>query len=337
MAEPVASASTQKSLARVSRYPFSSFPDGWYQVAKSSELAPGDVRPSRYFGEDLVLYRTEGGQARVAEAHCPHLGAHLGHGGRVEGEDLVCPFHAWRFDGTGRCSAVPYQKRGSLPDVGLRTKRVDERSGLVLVWHSDHDTEPTWHMRDIPEFEDDGWLGYETHRWTIRMHVQELAENVPDTAHFEVIHGLPVLPFAEARVDGPVYYQRSSVPGAAMGTGDEDYVFAQQEAWGLGLVWLRVPQSPSVFFVTATTPIDDEYCEMTQHLLLEDTVGAGEITPEQHQMIDTVFAQTDADVPIWENKVYRERPPLVEDDGPLPVLRRWAQQFYPEQDESQTR
>ena len=35
-------------------------------------------------------------------------------------------------------------------------------------------------------------------------------------------------------------------------------------------------------------------------------------------------------MPIWENKVYRERPALVEDDGPLPELRRWARQFYPE-------
>ena len=47
-------------------------------------------------------------------------------------------------------------------------------------------------------------------------------------------------------------------------------------------------------------------------------------------MIEGVFAQTEADVPIWENKVYRERPPLVEDDGPLPLLRRWARQFYPD-------
>jgi nitrite reductase/ring-hydroxylating ferredoxin subunit len=318
------------SPAPPNRYPFSPFPDGWYQVAKSSELAAGEVRAIRYFGEDLVLYRTGSGIARVTTAHCPHLGAHLGHGGKVDGEELVCPFHAWRFDGDGRCSAIPYQQRGDVPDVGVETRAVDERSGLILVWYSLAGREPSWTMRDIPEFEDAGWLGYETHRWRIRMHVQELAENVPDTAHFEVIHGLPVLPKAEARVEGPVYYQRSSVPGTAMGSDEADYVFAQQEAWGLGLVWLRVPQSPSVLFVTATTPIDEQYCEMTQHLLLEDTVGRGEPTTEQRAMIEGVFAQTEADVPIWENKVYREKPPLVEDDGPLPLLRRWARQFYPE-------
>ena len=334
MAQPIQDTTPNRvptpTSTSTSRYPFTSTPDGWYQVAKSAELAPGDVRAIRYFGEDLVLYRTASGEAHVVEAHCPHLGAHFGHGGSVEGEELVCPFHAWRFDGDGRCSAIPYLSRGQLPDVGVRTKRVDERAGLILVWHSDDDTTPGWHMRDVPEFEDAGWLGYETRRWKIRMHVQELAENVPDTAHFEVIHGLPVLPRAEARVEGPVYYQRSSVPGTSMGIEDEDYVFALQEAWGLGLVWLRVPQSPQIFFVTATTPIDDEYCELTQHLLFEDTEGNGELSSEQRAYIDAVFAQTDADVPIWENKIYRNRPPLVADDGPLPTLRRWAQQFYPE-------
>ena len=324
MAQPIDHASTR------SRYPFSSTPDGWYAVATSAEIQPGRVRPLRYFGQDLVLYRTASGEARVTDAHCPHLGAHFGHGGSVEGEELVCPFHGWRFDGAGRCSGIPYLSRGQLPDVAVNTKRVDERGGLVLVWHSDDGTEPEWHMRDIPEFEDPGWLGYESKRWKIRMHVQELAENVPDTAHFETVHGLPVLPRAEARTEGPVYYQRSSVPGTSMGTEDDEYVFALQEAWGLGLVWLRVPQSPGIFFLTATTPIDDEYCEMAIHLLLEDTEGRGELSEAQRQTVEMTFSQIEPDVPIWENKVYRERPPLIEDDGPLPLLRRWAQQFYPE-------
>ena len=32
------------------------------------------------------------------------LGAHLGHGGKVEGGCVRCPFHAWRFDEEGRCN-----------------------------------------------------------------------------------------------------------------------------------------------------------------------------------------------------------------------------------------
>ena len=81
------------------RYPFPPFPDGWFQVGYSDELAPGQVVPLKYFGRELVLYRGEDGVAHLLDAHCPHLGAHLGHGGRVVGADIECPFHAWKFSG----------------------------------------------------------------------------------------------------------------------------------------------------------------------------------------------------------------------------------------------
>ena len=38
------------------------------------------------------------------------------------------------------------------------------------------------------------------------------------------------------------------------------------------------------------------------------------------------------DFPIWENKVYRERPVLCDGDGPIHEFRRWAAQFLPTPD-----
>lgn len=35
-------------------------PLGWFQVAYSDEIAPGDVKPLKYFGRDLVIFRTDG-------------------------------------------------------------------------------------------------------------------------------------------------------------------------------------------------------------------------------------------------------------------------------------
>jgi phenylpropionate dioxygenase-like ring-hydroxylating dioxygenase large terminal subunit len=55
-------------------------------VGWSPEFPIGEVRPLHYFGEDLVAYRDEGGELHVMEAHCKHLGAHIGHGGIVVGD-----------------------------------------------------------------------------------------------------------------------------------------------------------------------------------------------------------------------------------------------------------
>ena len=66
------------------RFPFSGIPQGWYAIATADEVRPGQVVGRRYFGRELVLYRTESGVARAADAHCPHMGAHL-ESGRVVG------------------------------------------------------------------------------------------------------------------------------------------------------------------------------------------------------------------------------------------------------------
>ena len=95
----------------MSRFPFPTTPDGWYGVAFAPRLASGAVKAIHYFGRDLALFRDEGGRARVFDAHCPHMGAHLGHGGLVSGEGIRCPFHGWRFDGEGRCVEVPHLGR----------------------------------------------------------------------------------------------------------------------------------------------------------------------------------------------------------------------------------
>ena len=61
---------------------FPGYPRGWFVIGVSSELEVGEVKPIKYFGREMVLYRSETGNAIVHDAFCPHLGAHLGYGGK---------------------------------------------------------------------------------------------------------------------------------------------------------------------------------------------------------------------------------------------------------------
>ncbi len=97
------------------RFSFPPYANGWFQIAYSDELSPGEARPLHNFGRDFVLFRTETGVAHVLDAHCPHLGAHLGHGGKVEGEVIRCPFHAYTFDGNGSCIGCRTRGRSRRP------------------------------------------------------------------------------------------------------------------------------------------------------------------------------------------------------------------------------
>jgi 3-ketosteroid 9alpha-monooxygenase subunit A len=302
------------------RYPFGPYPTGWYLALESRALAPGAVAPLELFGRELVAFRSaKTGTAVILDAHCPHMGAHLGYGGEVDGEGIRCPFHHWRFDLCGRCDDVPYNEGRRPPDTGLRAWPTHETSGLLLIHYSESGAAPRWHMPDLPEWGAPGWLGYEPVSWRIRMHVQELAENIPDTAHFAYVHEVPGTPRAEVEIAEHVYRQRSYFAE----TGE---TFTVQEAHGLGLVWLR--SAGRLVFLTAITPLDAEHCELKLLFLAREEPGTRQLSAENRALIQLIADTTARDVPIWEHKVYRDKPVLVPADGPIAQLRRWARQFH---------
>lgn len=53
------------------------YPNSWYSILESDELGVKQVKEVYYLGKNLVVWRGEKSeQAFVADAYCPHLGAH---------------------------------------------------------------------------------------------------------------------------------------------------------------------------------------------------------------------------------------------------------------------
>ena len=155
-------------------------PNGWYAVAWSKELAVGEVRRVHAFEEALVLFRTRSGSARVLAAYCSHIGAHLAEGGRVHGENIQCPFHAWQYDGeSGECMSIPYCAR--IPKKARqRAWAVDEVNHMIFVWHHAEQKPPNWQIKPCPHFEDPDWSAVRTFELEVPAHVQDMAENNMD-------------------------------------------------------------------------------------------------------------------------------------------------------------
>src|SRR5271167_167629 len=56
-------------------WPYTDFATGWYVIGYSGEIKPGEVKPARWFNQDLVVFRTASGVLSVLDAYCPHMGA----------------------------------------------------------------------------------------------------------------------------------------------------------------------------------------------------------------------------------------------------------------------
>ena len=287
----------------MSRYPFPTTPNGWYQVAYADELKVGAVVPLRYFGGELVAWRDEAGMPHVFDAHCPHLGAHLAYGGHVDAGCLRCPFHGWRFDVRGQCASIPGDVKIP-PRARVRSWRVDEANGMVFVFADATGREPTWHVPAIPELGDGTFHPIVRREWTIHAHVQELVENAVDGPHFAEVHRVPTMPRTTVETDGPqlrsMMYMQQRTP---RGTRDTS---VETTAFGIGLMTLRFRGICETVLVTTQTPVDDDRFHLRFSIAVTRDGG---VTPERGvgaAIVADIVRQLDQDIPIWEHKVYPE-------------------------------
>ena len=81
----------------------------WQPVFNSDELPAGRAKPIRIMSEDFTLYRGQGGVAHVVAQRCTHRSTLL-NTGWVEGDDLRCLYHGWKFNGDGQCIERPQEK-----------------------------------------------------------------------------------------------------------------------------------------------------------------------------------------------------------------------------------
>jgi phenylpropionate dioxygenase-like ring-hydroxylating dioxygenase large terminal subunit len=312
-----------------SRYPLPASPNGWFSIGATEDLAPGDVRPVHYLGRDLVLFRGDDGAARAFDAHCPHLGAHLGVGGRVCGDGIACPFHGWRFDGQGELVEVPGLDRP--PRAGARAWDVCERNGRIFVWNHADDEPPSF---DVIGYREDvsAWTAWRSSSYQVRVHVQDLTENIIDRSHFSSVHDMaaPDREHFEVRFSGPSMIVEQSLKVTAVSASGIE-VKTTSTTCGPGIVAVEVDQDRIEMLTYITqTPIDDELTEIGLHFSMKrlpDLAATESISELNDQVTNLQFTQ---DVPIWENKIYRERPILTKVDGPVSQYRRWFRQFYPD-------
>lgn len=106
----------------------------WHPVALLDEFEPRldpamatrPLKAVRLLGQDLILWRDNGGTYSLMDRDCPHRGADLKYA-RHEGDGVRCPFHGWKFAADGRCTETPAEP--SINGVGSTLcQRVRQRS-----------------------------------------------------------------------------------------------------------------------------------------------------------------------------------------------------------------
>ncbi|PJK19044.1 2Fe-2S ferredoxin [Mycobacterium goodii] len=325
--------------ATMAKPPLSMKPTGWFQVAWSDQVGRGGVHAMKYFGEEMVAWRSESGQVTVMNAYCEHLGAHLGFGGKVVGEVIQCPFHGWQWNADGRNVCIPYQDR---PNRGRRMKTypVVERNEAIYIWHDPLGRAPFFDAPDVFASFGDGssaadyYPQQRLYREALELHPQYVLENGVDFAHFKYVHQTPIVPvFTRHDFAEPVSYVDFTITFE----GDEnqaiDEVNSGVEAinGGLGIAVTKSWGMIDNRTISAVTPVDESTSDVRFMVYIGRTPGRDDerAAARAAEFGQEVIRQFTQDIHIWSHQRYSDPPALAtaEYEG-FTAIRKWAMQFY---------
>ena len=189
----------------------------WHPVAVSEEVT-AEPRQVRLLGENIVVYRDDDGLVALRDK-CVHRGVALS-GGCIRDGLLMCPYHGWQYDRTGKVAFIPaLGENGSIPSQA-RVHRYHASEAYGAVWVA-----PDTPVADLPPWPDDDWNSGDWHvfmvgTWRWQSSAGRMMENAIDFAHFNFVHegfteladGPFIKPFdIEVTDDGMTYAYDDSV------------------------------------------------------------------------------------------------------------------------------
>lgn len=286
----------------------------WYPVIPLGQLDDGP-KPFTLLGEKLVLWKNAAGEPLALADRCCHRHAQLSRGW-IDGDHIVCGYHGWTYDGSGRCVRIPQTPdrpaRGQVPSY--RCRAAYDYAWVCL-------DEP---IADLPEFEEAGRAGYRMFHefyepWACAG--LRIMENSFDNAHFSFVHQNtfgkaddPIPAALEITEDDAGFLMHAVAPvknpdaqKKALNMDSDETERDMHSRWYLPFgrkLQITYPNGVVHAIVTWATPIDDANSQICQFVYRSDSEAdspaAGiiafdrEVTGEDQYILES----TNFDVPL---------------------------------------
>ncbi|NJJ40462.1 aromatic ring-hydroxylating oxygenase subunit alpha [Paenibacillus apii] len=154
----------------------------WYPVAIADEVKDKPVAV-KLLDVKLVVYRSNG-KAVIARDLCFHRGAPLSMGW-VENGEIVCPYHGFRYNCEGKCTAVPAHPTAKIsPKLKLIVYPAVERYGLIWTCLSSAPEQ----IPSFPAWDDPDYLNILPPSFDIAGSAGRQMEGFLDVSHFAYVH-----------------------------------------------------------------------------------------------------------------------------------------------------
>jgi phenylpropionate dioxygenase-like ring-hydroxylating dioxygenase large terminal subunit len=180
----------------------------WYIILESKELKRGKPLRVKRFSQNLVLWRELNSAISCIDDECCHRGASLSCG-TINGGKLECPFHGFRYNGSGMVEVIPANgKNQPVPGtMKVRSYKTYENYGFVWLWWGDNDKigEEPFFFKELKYF---SYSGFKDH-WNV--HYSRAIENQLDVVHLPFVHKTTIGRGNKTLVNGPVVVRENEL------------------------------------------------------------------------------------------------------------------------------
>jgi phenylpropionate dioxygenase-like ring-hydroxylating dioxygenase large terminal subunit len=158
--------------------------NAWYVVATSEELKERPIG-RRICNEPIVIFRRADGVVAVLSDRCPHRKAQLSHG-QVNGNDIECRYHGFRFGGDGACTLIP---AGDDPPPAFRARSFPavDRHGFVFTWFGEPASADEALIPDVSRNDSPDWVAVRDYIH-VKANYKLLIDNIMDLTHTAFVH-----------------------------------------------------------------------------------------------------------------------------------------------------
>lgn len=321
------------------------YPNGWYGILESSKLKDAEALYVACLGQHFVIYRSQKSKVFILDAYCPHLGANMGLGGRVVGDNIECPFHQWSFRGTdGVCTSIPYSLCAP-PSIRVKKWISIEMHGFIFVWYCVEELEQPWSLPKSDEVQTNKMVYHGRNEFYVNCHIQEIPENGADLAHFTAIHNKSFLAGGCDPKDnflsnlGYHEWQASWCPSEEKHIAEVKLshsflllnkfhcfrmkVIGKQLGPAYVHLFLHCPIIGNLQIFQTITPVEPLLQKVVHRFYASRSTA-----PIMKILICGESIMFERDMSIWNHKMYRSNPLLVLEDSSLKKFRKWYSNFY---------
>lgn len=342
------------------------YPNGWYMLCRADEVPVDKAIPVSACGKEFAVFRgRNNGKIGVLDAFCPHLGTHLGYGGHVDGDGLVCPYHSWTFDVQGNCIDIPYCNK-DISKMSKRTKTksytVQERLGLIFIWWHAEGEAPFYELTLLDAIDQKGMVcvgDVPCEDWN--MHIMEPSQNSSDPYHFNTVHSWLG---AEPGKKSPFWVRHECKTKLGL-RGDKRENGQPYEDTEIDVIekctdmrlfgFIPLPKSINDHYSSSATfqgpgistfNVDSKFlgsvkvvtCFTPQAPFVQRCTMRIFSTPSFPKFLARWLgrmarATINQDRPVWENKLAIDPRNVVAGDGPFAAYGQWLRQYYTESSE----